>query len=36
MEMLHVGPTLAPTVRLKVPVKSPVPIDEEHLVYLWR
>ena len=36
MEMLHVGPTLAPTLRIKVPVQSPVPIDEQHLVYFWR
>jgi predicted N-acetyltransferase YhbS len=33
MEMLHVGPTLAPTIRVKVPVQSPVRIDEERLVY---
>jgi hypothetical protein len=33
MEMLHVGPTLAPTIRVMVPVRSPVRIGEERLVY---
>jgi predicted N-acetyltransferase YhbS len=32
----HVGPTLIPRVEIMVPVQSPVPLDEDRPVYLWR
>jgi GNAT superfamily N-acetyltransferase len=34
--VFRVGPTLQPKVRLMVPVRSPVPVDEGRPVYLWR
>jgi predicted N-acetyltransferase YhbS len=36
IDAFHVGPTLAPRVELVIPVQSPVPLDEDRLVYLWR
>jgi GNAT superfamily N-acetyltransferase len=36
LEMFHVGPTIIPRVQLMVPVLSPVPLDDERLVYTWR
>ncbi len=34
--VFRVGPTLQPKVRLMVPVRSPVPVDEARPIYLWR
>jgi hypothetical protein len=36
IEAFHVGPTLVPRVQLMIPVQSPVPLDEDRLVYMWR
>ena len=36
IKAFHVGRTLVPLVQLMVPVQSPVPLDEDRLVYLWR
>ena len=36
MEMLHVGRTLIPKVRIMIPVQSPIPIGEERPIYVWR
>ena len=35
-DILGTGPSLAPRIEIKVPVRSPVPIDERAPVYLWR
>ena len=36
MDVLHVGPTLVPRVEIMIPVQSPVPLEEDRPVYLWR
>jgi hypothetical protein len=36
IEAFHVGRTFMPRMHLMVPVRSPVPIDEDRLVYMWR
>ena len=36
IEAFHVGRTLAPRVELMAPVLSPVPLDPDRLLYLWR
>jgi hypothetical protein len=36
IEMFHVGRSFAPRVELMAPVRSPVPIDQDRLVYSWR
>ena len=35
-EMLHLGPTMIPKVRLMIPVRSPIPVGEERPIYVWR
>jgi predicted N-acetyltransferase YhbS len=35
-DAFHVGPTLIPRVNIMIPVQSPVPLDEDRPVYLWR
>ncbi len=36
VEAFHVGRTFAPRVHLMAPVRSPVPLDPDRLLYLWR
>ena len=36
IEAFHVGPTLVPRVELMVPIQSPVPLDKDRAVYMWR
>ena len=35
-EAFHVGFSLVPKIQLMIPVRSPVPIDQDRLVYYWR
>lgn len=35
-EAFHVGPSMMPRLQLMVPVQSPVPVDMDRPVYLWR
>jgi len=35
-DVMHVGPTLVPRVNIMIPVQSPVPLDEDRPIYLWR
>ena len=35
-EAFHVGRTLTPRLELMAPVQSPVRLDEDRLVYMWR
>jgi predicted N-acetyltransferase YhbS len=35
-DMLHVGPTMIPKIRLMIPVQSPTPLDEARPIYVWR
>jgi GNAT superfamily N-acetyltransferase len=35
-QMLRIGPTMVPKVRLMIPVQSPVPVGGERPVYVWR
>jgi GNAT superfamily N-acetyltransferase len=35
-EMVHIGPTVIPTVRLMAPVQHPERLDPERPIYLWR
>ncbi len=36
IDMLRVGRTMVPQVRLMIPVQSPVPIDQDRPIYVWR
>jgi len=36
IEVFHVGRTMIPRVELMIPVQSPVPLDENRPVYVWR
>jgi GNAT superfamily N-acetyltransferase len=36
IEIFHVGRTMIPRVELMIPVQSPVPLDENRPVYVWR
>jgi len=35
-EAFHVGFSLVPKIQLMIPVRSPVPVDPNQLVYYWR
>ena len=35
-DMLHVGRTMIPKIRLTIPVQSPIPVDEARPIYVWR
>ncbi len=35
-DMLHVGWTMIPKIRITIPVQSPIPLDEARPIYVWR
>ena len=36
IDVFHVGRSMTPRLQLMVPVQSPVPLDEDRPVYMWR